>query len=51
VTGLTRVAAALLRRMSAALPAGRRDWAEAALAEAGQVPAGPRRLAWLAGGL
>jgi hypothetical protein len=51
VTGLARLAAALLRRMSARLPAGRRDWAEAALAEAGQVPAGPRRLAWLAGGL
>jgi hypothetical protein len=51
VTGLDRVAAALLRRVSARLPAGRRDWAEAALAEAGQVPAGRQRLAWLAGGL
>jgi hypothetical protein len=51
MTGLARVAAALLRRMSALLPPGRRDWAEAALAEADQVPAGPRRLAWLAGGL
>jgi hypothetical protein len=51
VISLDRVAAALLRRISARLPAGRRDWAEAALAEAGQVPAGPRRLAWLAGGL
>jgi hypothetical protein len=51
VTGLARVVAALLRRVAALLPAGRREWAEAALAEAAQVPAGPRRLAWLAGGL
>ncbi|HEY1641351.1 MAG TPA: hypothetical protein VGG35_11735 [Streptosporangiaceae bacterium] len=51
MTGLARLAAALLRRLSAVLPAGRRDWAEAVLAEAGQVPAGPRQLTWLAGGL
>jgi hypothetical protein len=33
------------------LPAGRRDWAEALWAEAHEVPAGWRRLAWRAGGL
>jgi hypothetical protein len=32
-------------------PAGRRDWAEAVWAEAGEVPPGLRRLAWLAGGV
>ena len=32
------------------LPAGRRDWAEAVWAEAGEVPAGWPRLAWRAGG-
>ena len=51
MTGLTRLAAALLRRLSALLPARRRDWSEAVLAEAAQVPAGARQLAWLAGGL
>jgi hypothetical protein len=33
------------------VPAGRRDWAEAVWAEAGEVPPGLRRLAWLAGGV
>jgi hypothetical protein len=33
------------------VPSGRRDWAEAIWAEAGEVPSGLRRLAWLAGGL
>ena len=33
------------------LPAGRRDWAEALWAEAHEVPAGWRRLAWRAGGV
>ena len=33
------------------MPAARRDWAEAVWAEAHEVPAGWRRLAWRAGGL
>ena len=33
------------------LPAGQRDWAEALWAEAHEVPAGWRRLAWRAGGV
>jgi hypothetical protein len=33
------------------VPAGRREWAEAVWAEAYEVPAGWRRLAWRAGGL
>jgi hypothetical protein len=49
--GLTRALARLLRRAAGLLPADRRDWAEAAWAEAGEVPAGRPRLAWLAGGL
>ncbi len=47
----TRVLAGLLGRSAGLLPAGRRDWAEAALAEAGEVPAGAGRVAWLGGGL
>jgi hypothetical protein len=49
--GLTRALARLLRRSAGLLPADRRDWAEAAWAEADEVPAGRPRLAWLAGGL
>ena len=48
---LTRAMAALLRRSMAALPADRREWAEAVLTEAADVPPGWSRLAWLAGGL
>jgi hypothetical protein len=33
------------------VPAGRRDWVEAVLAETPEVPPGPRRLAWRAGGV
>ena len=33
------------------VPAGRRDWVEAIWAEAGDVPSGLSRLAWLAGGV
>jgi uncharacterized protein DUF1707 len=47
----TRVLAGLLRRSAGLLPAGRRDWAEAVLAEAGEVRAGAERMAWLGGGL
>jgi hypothetical protein len=47
----TRVLAALLGRWAGLLPAARRDWAEAVLAEVGEVPAGAARMAWLRGGL
>jgi hypothetical protein len=48
---LTRVMAALLGCSARLLPADRRDWARALRAEAYQVPAGWRRLSWLAGGV
>ena len=48
---LTRVIAALLRWSAGLLPADRRVWAQALRTEAGEVPAGWRRLAWLAGGV
>src|SRR5512146_451394 len=38
------------RAVARLVPAGRREWAEAIWAEAGEVPPGLRRLAWLAGG-
>jgi hypothetical protein len=45
-------AAGRLGRAAAWLvPAGRRDWARAIWAEAGEAPSGRRRLAWLAGGV
>ena len=47
----TRVLAGLLGRSAGLLPAARREWAEAVLAEAGEVPAGAARVAWLCGGL
>jgi hypothetical protein len=48
---VTRVLAGLLGRSAGMLPAARRKWAEAVLAEAGEVPAGSARVAWLGGGL
>ena len=48
---VTRVLAGLLGRSAGLLPAGRREWAKAVLAEAGEVPAGAGRVAWLCGGL
>jgi hypothetical protein len=48
---LTRFLAGLLGRAARLLPGWRRDWAEAALAESGEVPAGARRAMWLGGGL
>jgi hypothetical protein len=48
---LTRILAAALRKAARLLPPERRDWAEAAGAEAAQVPPGWPRLRWLAGGL
>jgi hypothetical protein len=47
----TGFAKRLGRALSRVLPAERRDWAEALWAEAGEVPPGPRRLAWYAGGM
>jgi Domain of unknown function (DUF1707) len=47
----TAALAGLLGRAAGMLPAARREWAEAVLAEAGEVPAGARRVAWLCGGL
>ena len=41
----------MLRNVARLLPPGRRQWAEAVRAEAGQVPAGWPQLRWLAGGL
>ena len=49
--GLTRVLAGLLGYMARLLPPGRRQWAEAVEAEAGEVAAGWPRLHWLVGGL
>jgi hypothetical protein len=48
---LTRLLAGLLHRSLRLLPAERRQWAEAAWAEAGEVPAGWPRLLWLSDGL
>ena len=47
----TRVLAGLLRASAGLLPTARREWAEAMLAEALEVPAGAGRVAWLGGGL
>ena len=47
----TRVLAGLLGRSAGLLPTARRDWAEAVLAEADEVPSGAGRVAWLVGGL
>jgi hypothetical protein len=51
VGGLTGVLAGLLGYAGRLLPPGRRQWAEAVRAEAGEVAAGWPRLCWLAGGL
>jgi hypothetical protein len=48
---LARLLAGLLGRSAGLLPAARRDWARAVLAEAREVPSGTGRLAWLGGGL
>jgi hypothetical protein len=48
---MTRLLAGLLGTSALLLPPARRQWAEAIQAEAGQFPAGWRRLHWLAGGL
>ncbi len=41
---LTRAMMATARRLTALMPAERREWTEAVLAEAAEVPAGWRRL-------
>ena len=51
MTWPTRMMAALLRWSAGLLPADRRVWVRALWAEADEVPAGWRRLAWLAGGV
>jgi hypothetical protein len=51
VDQVTKVLARVLGHAAELLPAGRRDWAEAVLAEAGESPAGVARVAWLSGGL
>ena len=48
---LTWLLGGLLRAAAWLLPPGRRPWAEAVEAEAGEIPAGWPRLHWLAGGL
>ena len=48
---ITQMATAASRRLTALLPADRRDWPEAVLAEAAEIPAGWQRLNWLAGGM
>jgi hypothetical protein len=48
---LTRILTGILHKAARMLPPGRREWAEAVAAEAGQVPPGWPRLRWLAGGL
>jgi hypothetical protein len=47
--GPSRVVAGLVRISVRLLPADRREWSEAARAEAAAVPAGPLRIRWLAG--
>jgi hypothetical protein len=47
----TRVLAGLLAHSAGLLPAARRDWAEAVLAEAGEILSWTSRVAWLGGGL
>jgi Domain of unknown function (DUF1707) len=46
-----KMLAGLVGRSARLLPPARRDWAEAVLAEAGEVPSGLARVAWLGGGL
>src|SRR5436189_18006 len=48
---MERLTARLLVAVLALVPAARREWGEAVLAEADQVPAGRARLSWLVGGL
>src|SRR5579871_4314589 len=47
----TSALGALLGRSAGLLPAARREWVQAMQAEAAEVPAGRRRVAWLCGGL
>jgi hypothetical protein len=48
---LAKMLAGLVRRSTRLLPPARRDWAEAVLAETGEIPAGLARVVWVGGGL
>lgn len=48
---MSRLGQAVARCAVRLVPAGRRDWAEAVWAEAGQAPPGLARLSWRAGGV
>jgi hypothetical protein len=48
---LTQGLTAVLWRLTVLMAADRREWTEAVLAEAAEVPAGWRRLSWLTGGI
>jgi len=48
---LTQGLMAVLWRLTALMAADRREWTEAVLAEAAELPAGWRRLSWLTGGI
>lgn len=48
---MSRLSRAGARCAARLVPARRRDWVEALWAESGQVPSGPARLAWRAGGV
>ena len=51
MSGARRVGAVVRRAAARLVPAGRRDWVEAVWAEAPEVPAGLRRVAWRVGGV
>jgi hypothetical protein len=48
---LTQVMTAALGRLTTVMAPDRREWTEALLAEAAEVPAGWQRLTWLTGGM
>jgi len=50
MTGPRRALGVVRRCAMRMVPAARRDWVEAIWAEAAEVPPGPPRLAWRAGG-
>jgi hypothetical protein len=51
VSGLSRIGTAARRATLRLVPPGRRDWVEAVWAEAPEVPPGPQRVTWRAGGV
>ena len=48
---LTQVMTAALGRLTTVMAPDRREWTEALLAEAAEIPAGWQRLSWLTGGM